>query len=869
VLPFVVLYWMVPFISKHTIGNDYLQYWIRMQLFLRFSVENGTFPLYAPGFNGGWTASALTLGQLWHPISWLAASLPGYWSGHAHELGTLLRLLSLGGTHLVLFLFLRRLRLNPVMGFVISFITVYNLRMLDMFRYGAALENYVAHLLLCAAVAWHYLTPTKRAGPLCIAVCTWLLVVGGHPQIMYLGLLGAGLVCLVAPFYMARLLPDEVQVTRQRLWRYYLSVGLAVGAGVIVGASYVLPFYFEYLPETSRGLGVSFSWACGHQDTLVGGLCNFFNPFYSDVNGSFGGSVLILMCALTPMLLLRIRVPWPMLCLWLICAVIFILTLGSNGPLYYYFWKYFPFARSFRVPGRLSVLLPFMFLLLLTWMTRLEAIKVGIRNWQLRCRPIALVAAAALTLFIVLRSLGLERFALEVRWQPAKMHKIPSTATILFFATGIASLLSLAFYNSLRRLRPLTGGFLAGAVLLQVAVMLRYGTWVAPSPLRTPTFEVLSRAQQQRLSFWGPSGDWSRLLISEHLERTFLEPTLARVCRKFTVVSSREEAYERMAGERSIDRLLVENYQAGAAKAGPPPAVAVSRDFVRLKYGSFNNFRFDVKCAAPAFFVFSYPYCERWTAYINGQKVPVYRANAIEQAVRLLAGQSEVEFRYWSWLAIAGSGLSGLGLVSIALVLFSGLHARLLRGLAIVATPCACTLAFFVWYHSLYEGGNLGTNYAWTSELIRPHLSSDHNLAYGKRTSMSTGGAVPYSEHNSLGVDGQRDPRHGFITDLQERAWWQVDLGQAKPLAEIFLYKRAARYKRCTLPFDVMVSKDEKRWFLVDTVTQEGGRPHWRIRLEGISARYIRIQTQEPGCLALAEVEVYGPADAELPNGIK
>ena len=50
VLPFFVFYWMVPFIGKHTIGNDYVQRWFIEQLYLHFSVRNGTFPLYAPGF---------------------------------------------------------------------------------------------------------------------------------------------------------------------------------------------------------------------------------------------------------------------------------------------------------------------------------------------------------------------------------------------------------------------------------------------------------------------------------------------------------------------------------------------------------------------------------------------------------------------------------------------------------------------------------------------------------------------------------------------------------------------------------------------------------------------------------------------------
>lgn len=137
-LPLVVLYWLVPFAGKYTIGNDYLSYWINNQMYLMFSIKNGTFPLYSPGFLGGWTSSVLTLGQLFHPISWLAAITPGYWNGYAHQIGTILRLAELGVTGAIIFLFLRRLRLAVPLAFVLSFITVYNLRMLDMFRYGVA-----------------------------------------------------------------------------------------------------------------------------------------------------------------------------------------------------------------------------------------------------------------------------------------------------------------------------------------------------------------------------------------------------------------------------------------------------------------------------------------------------------------------------------------------------------------------------------------------------------------------------------------------------------------------------------------------------------------------------------------------------------
>ena len=137
-----MFFWMVPFISNWIIGNDYTRFPIQNQLELMFSLKTGSVPLYIPGFAGGQSASALTLGQMYHPISHLAALMPGYWHGKALEWNTLLRLISLGIAHLFLYKFLCRIRLNIVFAFLISTVTVYNLRMLDLFRYGASLESW-------------------------------------------------------------------------------------------------------------------------------------------------------------------------------------------------------------------------------------------------------------------------------------------------------------------------------------------------------------------------------------------------------------------------------------------------------------------------------------------------------------------------------------------------------------------------------------------------------------------------------------------------------------------------------------------------------------------------------------------------------
>jgi len=105
--------------------------------------ENRLLPPVYARFCRRQTAVSLTMGQLFHPIPHIAAHLPAYWSRYALEWVTLLKLLSLSGSHMALFL--------------VSILTVYNLRMLDLFRYGASLETWTGLICLCSAIGTYYL----------------------------------------------------------------------------------------------------------------------------------------------------------------------------------------------------------------------------------------------------------------------------------------------------------------------------------------------------------------------------------------------------------------------------------------------------------------------------------------------------------------------------------------------------------------------------------------------------------------------------------------------------------------------------------------------------------------------------------------
>jgi hypothetical protein len=123
---------------------------------------------------------------------------------------------------------------------------------------------------------------------------------------------------------------------------------------------------------------------------------------------------------------------------------------------------------------------------------------------------------------------------------------------------------------------------------------------------------------------------------------------------------------------------------------------------------------------------------------------------------------------------------------------------------------------------------------------------------------MSTNRAA-YEEDSYIGVDGWRDPRYGFDTRVADHVWWQVDLGAAMQIAKILIYKKANTHIKCSFPFGVLVSTDGQRWFLVRRIDRDTDLKPWFIRLKGVTARYIRLQTPSRGRLVLAELEVYGP----------
>jgi hypothetical protein len=615
---------------------------------------------------------------------------------------------------------------------------------------------------------------------------------------------------------------------------------------------YTLPFYFEYLKENYRSAAASLNWACSYQDAFSGIIYNFFNPFFSDVHTAFGGSPLFLLAMLLPIAgMFCLRTAWPVLVLWGGCVIVLIMAAGDSSPLYYYFWNYVPFARTFRVPGRLCMVLPFMFMLVLVWMLQHKPVRLRLISREISVYPIVPAAIAALIIFIMSKNFNYSELAAAPRFVPANLNDIPPIVLSVFFICGTVCLASILLYGISNKLRTVAAVVMAASVLTGTAAVLRYGTWIVEGFEKTRTFVRMQEELRQRLVYRDVTGERYRIITEEHLNRTFIEPTMARVCRRYETVNSREEAYKRLSELREIDLIYPQGWEGNKSKlSDSDPNI----DSVELRFCSFNNLIFDVVSAQPAFFVFSYPYSSRWQAKIDGKNAPVYRCNAIEHAVRILPGKHSIEFRYLSPATIAGIVVSSLALVVIIWYLCRNPAMAKIRWPAMIATVVICVLGPSVVCYSFYNGGNIGTKYAWTSKQIQPNLSSRCNLAYGRKTSMSGTGAV---SHSSLGVDGDRDGILGFFASDTNQAWWQVDLGEEKTVGEVVLYKMRDGSSSLAIPFEVLLSPDGSTLSYKQTITDETADDYWRISVPDIQARFVGLRTLNVGLLSFSEVEVY------------
>ncbi|MEM3101632.1 MAG: hypothetical protein QXT99_09830, partial [Candidatus Nitrosotenuis sp.] len=482
---------MLPFVSSFTIGGDYIKFPIRHQMEFLFSIKTGSFPLYVPGFASGHSVTALTLGQPFHTLTWMVSIMPGYWEGRAIEWNNLFKLLSLGLTQLILYILLRRLGVDKVLSFALSFITVYTLRMINLFQYGAALEAYTGYLILCALIGLYCVNPKGVFLPLGIVFTTYLLICSGHPEEMYYGLLAGGIFAIIAPSYVSVLLPDA-RYDLKRGFRFWLMVGFLLSLGVMLSSVYIIPFYFEFFKLNIHRVGMDYDTAILNTDTFIGTINNFFLPLRSHVRSAFGGASLFLLPMFLPVLrFFNIKIPRCIWILWAVIVIFFLYMLGNRTPVHRILWEYLPFASAIRLPGRISIIVPFFIMLLIVWIIRSSDINIPIKESSGRLSPITIMSIISLMSIILYYAtyilcyyvLNLPQFLnwfhpyyegnflrFGISYEQVELCLV--LLGLLSFVTMI-----LIYYAKAKKVKGLFGLVLIAVILLQVGITLRYRSY--------------------------------------------------------------------------------------------------------------------------------------------------------------------------------------------------------------------------------------------------------------------------------------------------------------------------------------------------------------------------------------------------------
>ena len=860
-LPFVVFYWLMPFISTLTLGKDYAIFPIQHQMELMFSLKMGSFPLYVPGFAGGQTASALMLGQIFHPLTHMATYLPGYWSGNALEWNTLLRLFSLGLAHFALFVFLRDLGVSNLFSFIVSFITVYNLRMLDLFRYGAALESWTGFLFLCAAIGSMGLKPEKSTGSIAIIGSTYWLVCSGHPQMMYYGLIGACIFTVFIPYYISAVRCSG-NAEGTMIWQFYTRVGLCVLAGILLSSAFLVPLRFEFIATNAGRVAQNYQWADAFRDTTIGTFNNFFFPLRSDVHGMFGTSSLIILAAVLPLLrLFSVKIPRIIWYLWCAALLVFLYMQGGRLPVHYLAWKYLPFASCGRIAGRISMLMPIIFMLLLTWLLQVSTQSFSINGREITFKPSGLAALLSILTLLAWFCLPDTITARTTSNCPLMIRKIPAWVEHYSLILGLTTLLVLFLKETTLKRKESLNLALLTLVVIHVGGLLYFGIWTTQKK-ETQSLEHMIADKQDKLTYRMNTGMG---LMSDVVERqvknAYIEPFLGKIYRNAVFANNNKEAFRLVRIGRHPDTVIIEGQNHGWLSTDKKASTASIKGRVELAYSSFNRMVFKIKSPEKAYFGFAYPYSARWQAFVNRESVETYRANGGNIAIEVPAGLSRVEFRYVSIPALSGMAISCGTLTMIGLIFFATKVQKPYSAITGCLILAMCAGLFIVWHHSLFNGRNIATHYVWVE---RPSKSKI-NLAYSKETHMI---AVLYSHYpfkygSGQAVDGYNETPGGFISAYRDRPWWFVDLYEPSVIGSIHVYesKRLGILKSLpinTRPLKLMISTDGENWELVRTINATGGNRPLVVKLDKPSmARYVFLQASRKCHLAFDEIEVY------------
>lgn len=712
--PVVFLGWTV--LGPLTLGKDYLHYNVRVPETLRFYTGEGLEPMWYPHQTGGIPVGGLFYGQYFHLPAWLTSRVPGFWKGDALRVLATRHLLLFLVAQAVYYAALRRaVGLERGPSWLVSLVLVYNLRSLDAFRYGIALDAavYTQAALLLATV---HLRQPSRWLLASITLSTQFLFTCGYPVLVPF----AALTALLS-------LPALVRVVGPRdLVRRGSQAFLAAAVGVLLAAPHWLALTEWMSVNDTRVARPSLDWAGEWAMAPPDLLTNLFLPWEAEVPSSYGGSTLLSVLVIALVLALVRARGWAML---LALAFPFLYALGRVTPVFPFFFSHVPGFATLRGPGRAVYMLPLLLVAAMMWLRCRERTEPSFRG-ALRVAALGVTAVGVL---------GLVRTALAPPvgdlppYSPAVLTGWWTPATqVAWLFLGIAA--GVALYRVTTTRSRLTDAALVLATVAQVGMMMSHGTWIAEreaSPDRPAlqavnhlpllaSFPLFATNELRKKSEGTATVAYARFLRrAVEQANCFLpiQPERSRgvvlpfyLSDRLECVASREDALAHVRTEEDCLatgrlRTLVVGPDC-RLPSGPKSSLALLNERNRILVLTPNATTLDVETPREAILVTPFPEATaNWEGWLDGKPSPLVSINAGFLGVRVPAGRHQVGVRYFSERLVLGyriaMGTALVTAVAAALALFAPwlrrARPRVVASIALLGLGGLAVVAYASW----------------------------------------------------------------------------------------------------------------------------------------------------------------------------
>ena len=135
------------------------------------------------------------------------------------------------------------------------------------------------------------------------------------------------------------------------------------------------------------------------------------------------------------------------------------------------------------------------------------------------------------------------------------------------------------------------------------------------------------------------------------------------------------------------------------------------------------------------------------------------------------------------------------------------------------------------------------------------------NIAIGKKAFQSSYSQWSKPDDSMRAVNGLKNGKFSFCTEIEEKPWWMVDLGNIFPIELVKIFNREDCASERVKGMEILFSLDSKQWRKIAVINYPFGgyisgepltldfRDEW--------ARFVKLQLQSKNYLHLDEVEIF------------